>query len=766
MIDILLHDQIHLSWWARLALLAMADGVLTPTRLGDLLAHVAEQPTPVTSPLCLTTMQPVAGNAYRDGSLTLEWRWWPSAAACDHWRTLSTANVPPLPSVDQIIAELAIDLGVVPKGVFAHMAGFLVRSGKFSPGWIARQQEDRYAIPVTHAVIPRLVGMECCPQKGVATSSRGVFCGRMRNDPVLARELRIALTLHGPTGMAAFCEHPHDGVVVIATHLTHRANDGLAPATYRNLVETLLPLTREEFEACLSGTRAELVALCEELLTATPQRSTDSRRAVMHSAIASAVAAGRMEDDSFHPDTKARRRLRVRAIALAEWQWRLLLREWRTVEHGWYGAAGLILLLLWGRVGLRLEESLSIRLADASDDAVIFRATSRYRGKTRNAPRRIPLKQLLLPDELCLWQQFLVFQRSLLSGVAKLQHLSSPLLLSADGHVPVSGVRVSRWVSGMINLLAGVAVGGAHALRHIAITRLSALLQAPLPVAAAWCSLSEADVRARRAALTDGGSIDAEALIRAINGHAIMGDAGEVYRQDGELTLALSRGEVSLPAAGAFPELPEMLPPAGAGSTPDVALMPAMILAAHLGEPAELGSWAQNWLAAAARVTTRRRRKGGPFWVLDESTRMPLITHQWQREVAIAGLHSLTALPISNVRRLAERVRAAMCGPDRPGIRYCTPAELKKEIGLWKRAFPSVKWELEPEPSAGGCAAAQWTGVRKRPRPRRKQIAPDALVHARLVPVHQGRLAGRALEFWAFAISVLDEFWPIVGRAG
>ncbi len=105
-----------------------------------------------------------------------------------------------------------------------------------------------------------------------------------------------------------------------------------------------------------------------------------------------------------------------------------------------------------------------------------------------------------------------------------------------------------------------------------------------------------------------------------------------------------------------------------------------------------------------------------------------------------------------------------MCGPDRPGIRYCTPAVLKKEIGLWKRAFPSVKWELEPVPSADGCAAAQWTGVRKRPR--RKQIAPDALVHARLVPVHQGRLAGRALEFWAFAISVLDEFWPIVGRAG
>lgn len=761
MVDMHKHDQSRLSWWAKLALLAMADGVLTPTRLGDLLAHLAELPTPVTSPLCLTTMQPVAGNAYRDGSLTLEWRWWPSTAARDHWRTLSTAKVPPLPSVDHIIAELAMDLGVAPNSVFAHVAKLLVLSGKFSPGWIARQQEDRYAIPVTHAVIPRLLGMACCPQKGVATSRGGLFC-RMRNEPVRARALRIALRLHGPTAMAAFCEHPHDGVVVIATYLTHRSGDGLAPATYKNLLEMMLPLTGDTFEDCLSGTRAELVSLCEELLTATPQLSTDKRRAVMQSAIASVVAAGRLADDDHQPDANDRRRLRVRAIALAEWQWRLLLREWRASEPGWYGAAGLILLLLWGRAGLRLEESLSIRLADASDDAVLFRATSRYRGKTRNAPRRVPLKDLLLPDELCLWQQFLVFQRSLLSGVATLKHVSSPLLMSADGCVPMAGVKVSRWASAMVSLLAGVAVGGAHALRHVAITRLSVLLQAPLPVAAAWCSLSEADVLARRYALTDGGSIDAEALIRAVNGHAIMGDAGEVYRQDGELIPALSSSEFHLPAAGAFPELPDVLLPAGAGSTPDLALMPAMILAAHLGKAGELGAWPHNWLAAAARVSKRRRHKGGPFWVLDESTRMPLITHQWQREVAISGLHSLTALPVSDVRTLAERVRSSMCGPDRPGIRYGSPAELKAEIGLWKRTFPSVKWELESVPTAAdGCAAAQWTAVLERPW--RKTTKPEEPVNARLVPVHQGRIAGRTLDFWCFVIAVLDESWPWPG---
>ena len=102
-----------------------------------------------------------------------------------------------------------------------------------------------------------------------------------------------------------------------------------------------------------------------------------------------------------------------------------------------------------------------------------------------------------------------------------------------------------------------------------------------------------------------------------------------------------------------------------------------------------------------------------------------------------------------------------MCGPDRPGIRYCTPAVLKKEIGLWKRAFPSVKWELEPVPSADGCAAAQWTAVLERPW--RKTTPPEEAVNARLVPVHKERIAGRALDFWCFVIAVLDESWPWPG---
>lgn len=731
----------NVSHWIEFALSAINDGALSHSRLLAVLTHAASHP-PSPSPVCLTLHAPIAaGNAYFDGQLVQEWRWWPSPTSRSWWSQGLDTTV----SVEQVMIELSACVATAGDGIYRVVGTALSRQQAVDPGWVERQLDDTLGIQVPHAVWAHMMGACVRPMQGIATM-HGLGSSRLPNDPRLAARLRLALDL-GQSGLADLM-HDHDGVVLIARYLSHRLQKKLAVSTSKNLLSMLLPLTCDEAEDFFSEDAFSAMALCDALIGQTLQVTTGKRRALMMDAIQFAVRCRLLADGPQASGDQRTTRCRVRAVLVAEWQWILLLRWWSERASGWPYVAGLVCLILWGRAGLRLSEVGSLLLADAHPDAIIFRRTRRYGGKTVNAPRRIEIDLLLCPAEREIWRTFLDGQAQLLAGAMALHGPREILLLSPDGLTPYPVIELSRWVGVMMRLLTGAAVGGAHALRHVALSRLAIMLTAPLEVAAHWCQLSIDDVAHRRRQLLKDGADDPESVLRGMGGHSQLGLSGEAYRHGDELSTVFRVDPTfKLPKPGPLPPVPQL--------GPHPLMLPALVTAVCVGAmvPPAFREWALRWRAAAARVAGWTRREGSPRWTVDPRTCLPLVRHRWQRELVLRLMERLVKFNPADICRLADRIRVDMGSDDRPGVRYEQPDTLKAELPLW-RCLSRTGWAMVPVPAKTGASPAVWEDLRL---PFYKEVDSAKIFQVRLVLLSHGRVAGKALHAVLFAIAVLAE---------
>lgn len=669
---------------AALACVAMIDDhVLNRDRLDQLVAWCAKNVPRDDVIITLTEMGAGRGNR-PDGALVhCEWHWVPGERSRAAWRQLYDQRAEG-EGEQGWIEPLCEALGLASDALISRVGDWLVTHGRASAGDVALMASGRYVGPTRLALLSALTwsGAEHADGAQAAKKPRQLI----ERDRTLVDAIRRAL--HAKDGLEALAalrsRVVHDGARAIIEYLVDCAQRGSRHprvSTVERYLDYVAILTAPRFSAITSMTGEAISAALQDAVAAVPQETTDHhRRRHLQQAL-------EMMHDSVWLEGAPKVEGHVRATLLSEAQWCWLLRRW-CADNADLGsmAAGLMLLLLLGRLGLRSEEAEQLRLCDIDDRAVRVRPTVRSAGsqlqsghklKTKNAVRRIPLMPYLTEGEFEFVRSFVSYLRAVHGDQATSPVLA--LMLMGGGGLG----HFDEWLKLRMRDLTGEPGAGRHRLRHVAITRAHALLLEPEAYAAHLCSLSVEEVRLRRCQALQGQS--PQACWRRFCGHAEGGEVGFDYVHDAEIKALWRRLPCRpLPQPGEEPPWPPL--PIG----PE-ALLPLLRL--HRDQPTlewpqGVKKHVQSWARASLRVGMRRRlRSAKLLFRLDDHPALPLpVSLTGMAEVALSNSLSMlkrSACDASTALAAVQWGLAHMGDRHRPGVLYADPLALAAHMPFW-----------------------------------------------------------------------------------
>lgn len=669
---------------AALACVAMSeDLVLNRDRLDQLVVWCAKNSPRDDVIITLTEIGAGRGNRLDDTLVHCEWHWVPGERSRAAWRQLYGQRAEG-EGDHGWIEPLCEALDLASASLIPRVGDWLVTHGRASAGDVALMASGRYVGPTRLALLSALTwsGAEHADGSQITKTPRQLI----ERDRTLVDAIRRAL--HAKGGLAELAalrsRVVHEGAHAVIEYLLDCAQRGSRHprlSTVERYLDYVAVLTAPRFSAINSMTADAIGAALHDAVAAVPQEKTDHlRHQHLQRALEMVHASIRLEGA---PTVEGH----VRATLLSEAQWFWLLRRW-CADNADVGstAAGMMLLLLLGRLGLRSEEAEQLRLCDIDDRAVRVRPTTRsddselqsgHRLKTKSAVRRIPLMPYLTGGEF-------EFVRSLVSYLKAVHgdQATSPflaLLLMGGGGLG----HFDEWLKLRMRDLTGEPGAGRHRLRHVAITRAHALLLEPEAYAAHLCSLSVEEVRLRRYQALQGQS--PQACWRRFCGHAEGGAIGYDYVHDAEVK-ALWRLLPCrpLPPPGDEPPWPPL--PIG----PE-ALLPLLRL--HRDQPAlewpqAVKKDVQSWASASLRVGMRRRLRSAKFlFRLDDHPALPLpVPLTGMAGVALStslGALKRSAVDASTALAAVQWGFAHMGDRHRPGVRYAEPSALAAHMPFW-----------------------------------------------------------------------------------
>lgn len=699
------------GWEAALAFCVMTESlILTEERIEVVLNWCREQGCLVDEAkkvpvVTFTADSPSRGNQRKKGVCTLEWHWIAGPRALAIWRAG--------PAPEQGWREpLAAWLGVAAPDVVGEITRWLAHSGCHAPATVACAAADSLYVGPIRAMWDALwkPAPPVYKRRRVPSSSRKQ--GSQQKDFMAAvrRALKSSEVVDALDEVATTCGH--DGTVAICVFLTHRIRQSrkrVRCSSLERYFAYVAPLTAADFFDMSTMTRQQIFELLPKVMAEGVETTVTYHHRDRHirqlldlcEQRQQIVSSGLQSDDQDVVAEKNRGD-HVRATILGEHQWQALLSMWCEQHGGWYGAAGVIYILLCGRLGLRREEARHLRLCDVDDHVLRVKpyrtmtnaGVSSFLVKTPRARRRLCVAPLLTAAEHAFWTGYVRCMQAIFG-----KDSDRPLLKIGE---PRQLGDMTAWLGARLDAITGLDGGGTHRLRHQALTRLRMILMEPPELAARFCSLSVEALLARRNQLLNGGRSSPQAVWRQYSGHSDTGLSGFDYWHGQDLVVAwrLYPQQVVFPKPGPAPIWPKIAP------TP-IFVLPLLALYRQGGcelpvEPELLEEWRQR---AERLVTHRRTRGGGKLFALDGHPTLPLptVTSRIQQYLEHRLCH-YEAIGVSAPDHLFELCRH-LSSVDRPGFHFRRLGDLKR---LWPFLCNLGMFQVVVDPDRRGQRVRDW----------------------------------------------------------
>lgn len=697
------------GWEGALAFCAMTESlILTEERIGVVLNWCRDQAclldeTKKVPLLSFTAANASRGNRRSATGCTLEWHWIAGPRALAIWRAG--------PAPEQGWREpLAAWIGVAESDVVDEITRWLAHSGCHAPATVACAAADALYVGPIRAMWDALWSSASVVYKKVTERSNPRRAGAQQS--ALMKAVRRAMqspdAIDALDAVATTCGH--DGTVAICHFLSHRiiqSRKAVRLSTLERYLAYVAPMTAAIFADMSTMTRPQICALLPQAMADGQEVTAELRLRHISQLLdlseqRQQIASSGLQFDDEDVVAEEKSSAHVRATLLSEHQWQALLSMWCEQHSGWYGAAGVIYILLCARLGLRADEARHLRLCDVGDEVLRVKpwrkktdaGVSNFLGKTARARRRLCVAPLLTPAEHGFWTGYVRCMQAIFG-----KDSDRPLLKIGE---PRQLRGMTEWLGSRLRAITGQGGAGSHRLRHHALTRLRIILMEPPELAARFCSLSVEELLARRNQLLNGGRSSPQAVWRQYSGHSDTGLSGFDYWHGQDLVVAwrLYPQQVVFPKPGPAPIWPKIAP------TP-LFVLPLLALYRQGGceLPVEL-ELLEEWRQRASRLVTRRRKRGGgKLFALDGHPTLPLptVTPRIEQYLEDRFCHYV-AIGVSAPDQLVELCQH-LSTVDRPGVRFRRLGDLKR---LWPVLCELAMFQVVVDPDRRGRPVRDW----------------------------------------------------------